>query len=136
MPLETDTDPHEMVMAATELRKKRVEVKFKDLGEEDQLRFAAAEDKEVRAWLSHKTVQKVAHGKIPDEPALVVIGYEDPDIDSVKKDAPTLTKDGRQLVLQQVSSFHWPLISFDISIINSIFARTGRRPKSWSASDT
>ena len=46
---------------------------------------------------------------------LVVIGYEDPDIDSVKNDAPTLTKDGRQLVLQQVSSFQWPLISFDIS---------------------
>ena len=146
LPAETALDPHEMVMAATELRKKRVEVKLKDLGEEDQLRFAAAKDKELKAWLSHKTVQKVAQGKIPDnaimrcrwllswkgasgdEPPgelalngkrakarLVVIGYEDPDIDSVKNDAPTLTKDGRQLVLQQVSSFRWPLISFDIS---------------------
>eukprot|EP00435_Cladocopium_sp_Y103_P044402 s835_g12.t1 len=59
-------DPHELVMTATELRKKRVEVKLKDLGEEDQLRFAAAKDKEVRAWLSHKTVQRVAKGKIPE----------------------------------------------------------------------
>eukprot|EP00435_Cladocopium_sp_Y103_P000139 s3655_g1.t1 len=139
-------DPHELVMTATELRKKRVEVKLKDVGEEDQLRFAAAKDKEVRAWLSHKTVQRVAKGKIPenaimrcrwllswkgangDEPPgelsldgkrakarLVVIGYEDPDIDVVKNDAPTLTKDGRQCVLQQVSSYRWPLISFDIS---------------------
>jgi hypothetical protein len=139
-------NPQETVLLATEMRKKRVEVKLRDLGEDDQLRFAAAKDKEIRAWLGHKTVQRVAKGKIPDnaimrcrwllswknangdEPPgelalngkkakarLVVIGYEDPDIDVVKNDAPTLTKDGRQCVLQQVSSHHWPLISFDIS---------------------
>ena len=47
-------------------RKKRVEVSPKELGEEDQLRFAAAKDKEVKAWLHHRTVQKVAKGRIPD----------------------------------------------------------------------
>ena len=52
LPMKTEHDPHEMVMTATELRKKRVEVKLKDLGEEDQLRFAAAKDKELKAWLS------------------------------------------------------------------------------------
>ena len=33
----------------------------------------------------------------------------------VPNDSPTLTKDGRQLVVQQVSSNRWELISFDIS---------------------
>jgi hypothetical protein len=139
-------DPNEVACTATDLRKKRVEVKLKDLGQEDQLRFAAAKDKEMKAWLSHKTIQKVAKGKIPenaimrcrwllswknasgDEPPgelalngqkakarLVVIGFEDPQVDTVKNDAPTLTKDGRQVVLQQVSSHRWPLVSFDIS---------------------
>ena len=139
-------DPSEVVMLATDLRKKRVEVNLKELGEEDQLRFAAAKDKEIRAWLHHKTVQKAAKGRIPDhavmrcrwlltwkgpngdEPPgelamngkkakarLVIIGYEDPDLSTIKNDSPTLSKDGRQTVLQQVSSYKWPLISFDIS---------------------
>ena len=46
--------PSEVVMLATDLRKKRVEVNLKELGEEDQLRFTAAKDKEIRAWLHHK----------------------------------------------------------------------------------
>ena len=131
---------------ATDMRKKRVEVSLKELGEEDQLRFAAAKDKELKAWLHHKTIRKVAKGRIPehaimrcrwlltwkgangDEPPgelawngkkakarLVVVGFEDPDISTLKNDSPTLTKDGRQIVLQQVSSHRWPLISFDIS---------------------
>ena len=135
-----------MVLFATDQRKKRVEVSLKECGEADQLRFADAKDKEVKAWLHHKTVQKVAKGRIPDhavmrcrrlltwkgatgdEPPgelalngkkakarLVIIGYEDPDISTLKNDSPTLTKDGRQTVLQQVSSHKWPLISFDVS---------------------
>ena len=139
-------DPEDLVMVATDMRKKRVEVSLKELGEEDQLRFAAAKDKEIKAWLHHKTVQKVSKGRIPenaimrcrwlltwkgangDEPPgelamngkkakarLVVIGFEDPDVSTIANDSPTLTKDGRQIVLQQVSSHQWPLISFDIS---------------------
>jgi hypothetical protein len=139
-------NPEEMVCMAADMRKKRVEVSLKECGEQDQLRFAAAKDKEVKAWLHHKTVQKVAKGRIPDhavmrcrwlltwkgangdEPPgelnmdgrkakarLVVIGYEDPGISTLKNDSPTLSKDGRQTVLQQVSSHKWPLISFDVS---------------------
>ena len=139
-------NPEEIVCVATETRKKRVEVALKDLGEEDQLRFAAAKDKEIRAWLHHRTVKKVSKGRIPehavmrcrwlltwkgangDEPPgelalngkkakarLVIIGYEDPDISTIKNDSPALSKDGRQTVLQQVSSHKWPLVSFDIS---------------------
>lgn len=46
---------------------------------------------------------------------LIVIGWEDPDLDQVVNDAPTLTKDGRMVVLQAVASCQWPLVSFDIS---------------------
>ena len=60
------SEPSEVVMLATDLRKKRVEVNLKELEEEDQLRFTAAKDKEIRAWLHHKTVQKAAKGRIPD----------------------------------------------------------------------
>ena len=54
-------DPHDLVMLATNLRKKRAEVNLK---QEDQLRFAAV--KEIKAWLRHKTIQRVSKGKIPD----------------------------------------------------------------------
>ena len=46
---------------------------------------------------------------------LVIIGYEDPDIDTVSNDAPTLTKDGRMTVLQAVAAHRWELLSFDVS---------------------
>eukprot|EP00435_Cladocopium_sp_Y103_P016603 s1744_g4.t1 len=46
---------------------------------------------------------------------LVVLGFEDPGITSIPRDAPTLGKDGRQLLLQLVSSQRWTLLNFDIS---------------------
>jgi hypothetical protein len=45
----------------------------------------------------------------------VVLGFEDPDLQQIPNDAPTLSKDGRQLLLQQVASRRWRLINFDIS---------------------
>ena len=46
---------------------------------------------------------------------LVVLGFEDPGLSEVPRDAPTLSKDGRQLLLQLVSSHKWDLLNFDIS---------------------
>jgi len=45
---------------------------------------------------------------------LVVLGYQDPDLDTVPKDAPTLTKHGRSALLQAVASHHFELTSFDV----------------------
>ena len=149
----SDWDPQRMecsgdetALLASEMRKKRVEVKLKELGEHDQRLFAAAKHKEIGAWLHHKTVRKVVGKRIPENalmrcrwilnwksaagtetPAelsstgerakarLVIIGFEDPGIDSVTNDAPTLTKDGRMAVLQTVASNRWELTSFDVS---------------------
>ena len=140
LPKELDED---MICLASDARKKRVEVRLRDLTVREQQRFAAAKHKEVGAWLSHKTVRKVAKGRIPDknimrcrwiytwkaaDPSsaatadgrkakarLVVLGFEDPDLDRVPNDAPTLSKDGRQLLLQKICSNRWRLCSFDIS---------------------
>ena len=46
---------------------------------------------------------------------LVVLGFEDPDLQHVPNDAPTLSKDAKQLLLQQVASRQWTLVNFDIS---------------------
>ena len=137
------TVDEDMIFLASESRKKRVEVRLRDLTVSDQKRFAAAKHKEVNAWLSHGTVRRIVKGKIPpknimrrrwiytwktaeaNDPAnpdgrkakarLVILGFEDPDIDWVPNDAPTLTKDGRQLLIQKIASNRWQLCSFDIS---------------------
>ena len=46
---------------------------------------------------------------------MVVLGFEDPGLQSEPNDAPTLSKDGKQLLLQQVASRRWKLVNFDIS---------------------
>jgi hypothetical protein len=46
---------------------------------------------------------------------LVVLGFEDPGLQQVPNDAPTLSKDAKQLLLQQVASRKWKLVNFDIS---------------------
>ncbi|CAE7412366.1 RE1 [Symbiodinium pilosum] len=49
------TVDEDMIFLASESRKKRVEVRLRDLTVSDQKRFAAAKHKEVNAWLSHGT---------------------------------------------------------------------------------
>ena len=46
---------------------------------------------------------------------LVVRGYEDPELDSVNTDSPTLSRDARMLLIQTVSSHKWQIQSFDIT---------------------
>ncbi|OLQ08619.1 hypothetical protein AK812_SmicGene7844 [Symbiodinium microadriaticum] len=55
------------VMLATEERKKRVEVKLRDLSAQERELFTQAKGKEVQAWLDHRTVRKVAAGSLSDE---------------------------------------------------------------------
>ena len=129
----------EQVLLASTARKQKVEVQYRSLSDEDKKLFDAAKQKELKAWIDHKTVQRVANGTLkPDQimrcrwilswkapevgsverrakARLVVLGFEDPDLSTVPRDAPTLTKDGRQLILQLVASKRWDLLNFDIS---------------------
>ena len=45
---------------------------------------------------------------------LVVLGYEDPQVDSIPRDSPTMSKLSRMLILQMAASRRWTIGSFDI----------------------
>ena len=129
----------EEIFVATSDRKQRVEVNYRSLSSGEQQLFDAAKNKEVKAWLDHGTVKKLAKGTLQPEQImrcrwlltwkdplpggtenrakarLVILGFEDPGVGVVPNDAPTLGKDARQLLLQKVASNHWDLINFDIS---------------------
>ena len=45
---------------------------------------------------------------------LVVLGFQDPKLTELHRDAPTLSREGRAAVLQTISSMRFPLGSFDI----------------------
>eukprot|EP00435_Cladocopium_sp_Y103_P038988 s374_g10.t1 len=129
----------EFILVATAAKKQRVEVRWRDLDDHDKRLFQQAKDKEVKAWIDHGTVKRLAKGSLPanrimrcrwilswkpplpettehrPKARLVILGYEDPDIGVVPNDAPTLSKDGKQLILQKVSSNGWQLLNFDIS---------------------
>ena len=45
---------------------------------------------------------------------LVVLGYEDPQVDSIPRDSPTMSKLSRMLILQMAASSKWTIGSFDI----------------------
>ena len=45
---------------------------------------------------------------------LVLLGFQDPKLTSVIRDAPTLSKEGRNTILQTIASCRWELTRFDI----------------------
>ena len=120
-------------------KRSRNEVKYGDLTSKERELFQAAKQKELQCWLDTKTVQAILRDRIhpsrimssrwiltwKEDPTsdsgkkakarLVVKGFQDPDIDSVCSDSPTLTRDSRMLLLQTVASQQWIVQSFDIT---------------------
>ena len=45
---------------------------------------------------------------------LVVLGYMDPELESIPRDSPTLGRQSRMLILQMIASNRWSVKSFDI----------------------
>ena len=45
---------------------------------------------------------------------LVVLGYQDPDLDTIPRDSPTLNRTSKMLIAQILASMGWLLSSFDI----------------------
>ena len=129
----------EWILTASEARKQKSEVQWRHLSPDDQKLFEAAKAKEIKAWVDHQTVRRVAPGTLRDEQImrcrwiltwkppvpgspeyrakarLVILGFEDPSLSSLPSDAPTLSKDAKQLICQQVASRGWTLINFDIA---------------------
>ena len=137
----TEDNPHEMAFLASAAKKQRSEIKLKDLSSEDLQKFNRAKQGEINNWLSTQTVKRVFRNQIPEDQILrcrwlltwkpveqpqpgddahkakarlIVWGYLDPQLESIPRDSPTMSKISRMLVLQLISSEGWELMSFDV----------------------
>ena len=133
--------PEELSYVASASKRARAEVQVKDLASKEKALFDAAKDAELTCWIQTSALQPVLrrHLKpnqilksrwvltwkpIEDDQGnsngkkakarLVVLGFQDPNLTEVARDAPTLTKEGRHTIIQMISSFQWELASFDI----------------------
>ena len=124
---------------ATAARRAKAEVKYADLSPAEKELFKQAKSREMSCWLETSSVRKILRSKIspnrimtsrwiltwkPDaslpqgrkaKARLVVRGYQDPELDQVSTESPTLSRDARMLLLQVVSSSGWTVQNFDIT---------------------
>ena len=114
---------------------KGVEVSWKKLNEQQRQAMTEAKQLEISEWLASKVCEK-AIGPIPrerlmsmrwvltfkatDTPGtmkakarLVVLGFTDPDVGLVDVRSPTLSRRGRQLIMQQVTHKNWGFLKAD-----------------------
>eukprot|EP00435_Cladocopium_sp_Y103_P068308 s1190_g31.t1 len=120
-------------------KKSRNEVVYSELSKAEKDLFQQAKQKELKCWLDTNTVKAIMRDRIhpsrilasrwiltwqedmsqpngrKPKARLVVKGFQDPDIDNLCSDSPTLTRDSRMLLLQTVSSMNWVVQSFDIT---------------------
>ena len=107
---------------ATAARRARSEVRYATLNASEKDLFDKAKTKELNCWLETSAVRKIMRSKIspnrimtsrwiltwkPDpsmpkgqkaKARLVVRGYQDPELDQVSTESPTLSRDARMLV--------------------------------------
>ena len=140
--MKKNMEQQESFLAST-AKKQRAEVKIQDLTQEEKLLFQKAKDTEIDSWLSTETVRRIARNSIPQgqllrtrwvlvwknldeedqrklgmsrkpKARLVILGFEDPHIDTLERDSPTLGRDSRMVALQTIASMRWKVRSFDI----------------------
>ena len=136
-----ESNPSDMACIAAASQRARSEVQVKYLSDSDRKLFDIAKDNELSCWISTNALRPILRKSLnpeqilksrwvltwknveadQDKPShkkakarLVVLGYQDPQLTSVARDSPTLTKEGRNTILQLISSQQWELTSFDI----------------------
>ena len=131
-------------LIASAAKRQKVEVKMKDLTPAERAEFEQAKNKEIDQWISTETIRRIIRNQVPEhqllrtrwiltwkpvdeqvkqttgrthkaKARLVILGYEDPSLESLPRDSPTLGRDTRMLLLQLIASQKWVLKSFDIS---------------------
>ena len=134
----------QIALIASAAKRQKIEVRMKDLTASERKEFEQAKEKELNQWISTETIRRILRSQVPEhqivrtrwiltwkpldeqtvqetgkhrkaKARLVVLGYEDPDLDSVQRDSPTLGRDSRMLALQMIASQRWSLRSFDIA---------------------
>ena len=156
----TSDTPEAMSFLVSAARRQRAEVKLSQVSPSEQEEFRKAKEKEIGNWLKTNTVEKILRNKLSPEQILrrrwiltwkpletedietkgskthkakarlVVLGYLDPKITEIPRDAPTLGRHTRMLTLQLISSMSWKLQSFDISAA-FLQGKTTGRPRHW-----
>ena len=128
------------VFLASTAKKQRAEVKMHQLTPQEKELFKKAKIKEIESWLATDTVRKITRSAIPEDQLLrtrwvltwksidaieqqelgmtkkpkarlVILGFEDPFIDTLERDSPTLGRDSRMLALQVIASHQWQVRS-------------------------
>ena len=134
----------QIALIASAAKRQKIEVRMRDLSASERKEFEQAKEKELNQWISTETIRRILRSQVPEhqilrtrwiltwkpldeqtvqetgkqrkaKARLVVLGYEDPDLDSVQRDSPTLGRDSRMLALQMIASQRWSLRSFDIA---------------------
>lgn len=110
---------------------KGAEVKWHTLNAEERSKFEKAKEAEVSQWLTATAVRR-ALGPVPKgrqvqmrwvltykdtgapKARIVLIGYQDPDLESIQSAAPTMSRRTRQLSLQYASTRSWRTMKADV----------------------
>ena len=132
-------------LIASAAKRQKVEVKLRDLTPSERKEFEQAKTKEIDQWISTETIRRITRNQVPEhqllrtrwiltwkpvdeqvtkttgrthkaKARLVILGYEDPALESLPRDSPTLGRDSRMILLQLIASQKWVLRSFDISM--------------------
>ena len=128
----------DLVTVAAAMKRARAEVCLKDLSAKELALFDQAKKKEINCWIQTSAIRAILRRKLNPEQILksrwiltwkppevgetqqrakarlVVLGFQDPKLTEVSRDAPTLSKEGRSIVLQTIASKRFQLSSFDI----------------------
>ena len=133
-----ESSPEQLATLAAVGKRARAEVRVRDLSHEELALFDQAKQKELQCWIQTSAIKAILRRSLnpsqilksrwiltwkPPEPGedkkrakarLVVLGFQDPKLVEVMRDAPTLSREGRATVLQTIASCQFPLSSFDI----------------------
>ena len=121
-------------------KKTHTEVHYRQLTKQEQQEFDQAKKKELKCWIETNTVEPLLRNKIhptrimtskwvltwkedhtsptgrKPKARLLIRVFQDPDVGVVSTESPTLSRDGRMMIFQAVSSLKWELQSFDIKL--------------------
>ena len=68
----------------------------------------------MRWVLTHKSAQVDEFGRKAPKARLVILGYQDPDLDELERESPTLSSTSRSLIFILAANEKWKLKSGDV----------------------
>ena len=120
------------------VKKTHTEIQYRNLTVEEKKQFDRAKQKELKCWIQTSALEPLLRDRIhpsrimsskwaltwkedqtslsgrKPKARLVIRGFQDPEVRVVSTKSPTLTGDGRTMILQTVSSLRWQTQAFDI----------------------